>query len=90
MTPEAEEFSQIFKDWAVNDVYNHWEIFALNASIAVYDYATIQAREESDRRIAKTKEYVEDLVKYYKLVSNGKTEEKDPLVYTPKQEKDMR
>ena len=79
-----------FNAWAVDDVYMRWEKFAVEASILAYDFAIVRARKESDRRIARVREYVADLVEYNELVTGVKIGEEDLPVASPRQQKDMR
>ncbi|MBA7625572.1 hypothetical protein ES703_33003 [subsurface metagenome] len=88
MTPE--EIIQRLIKWSVDDVYNHWEKFALDASIAAYDFAIARAGKESDARTVQVDKVIEDLIELHEL----ETMEISPgtLVYTPVklEQKDMR
>lgn len=76
-----EKLFKKFVEWSVDEVYDKWELFALEASIFAYEVAIIKAREESDARVAQMKQYIESLVEFHELVIEGKA--KDHLVYTP-------
>jgi len=81
-----EEIVKNFVKWSVNDVYDKWERFALEASSFAYELALVRARAESDARIALMKEYIETLVEVQELTAKA---DADLPVYVPKQ-KDWR
>ncbi len=85
-----QEIIENFNKWAVDDVYTHWKQFAVEASIAAYDFAIARAQRESDRRLAKIREFIEDLTEYHELVVIGMVDEQELPVATPRQQKDMR
>ena len=78
----AENFTEKFGKWAVDDVYTKWHKFALDASIKAYQFAIEQAGAESDARIEFLTEYIEGLVEFHELVTEMKS--MDLPVYTPR------
>ncbi|MBA7558363.1 hypothetical protein ES705_51162 [subsurface metagenome] len=84
-----DEIIDNFVKWSVDEVYDRWQLFALNASIAAYDFAIKKSREESDARTAQMKEFIEDVVKGYDREVEKSS--KGFRIYTPvKPAKDMR
>ena len=82
------EIIENFNRWAVDDVYNTWEKWALELSSFAYKIAIVQARAESDSRTARMKEFLKSLAEFQQEVTVVNF--KDLKVYTPRQKKDMR
>jgi len=81
----AEEISERLVKWSIDEVYNKWEKFALDASIYAYKVALVEARKECDLRQDLIKEFTEIFAEAQKRETEKYYE--DLPIYTPIKDK---